>query len=342
MKVSVAIATYNGRGHLREQLASIAGQTRLPAELVVGDDGSTDDTLDIVRAFAETAPFPVRILDKPTRMGFSDNFLSIAEACEHEAIAFCDQDDVWLPNKLEVCTGRLRDDNSLIALHALTVVDATLRPTGLHWVQGADHDRVFEPLEFDPYHEGWGNSIVVRREIVHLVDRTRRPPQPENQKLPLSHDTWVYMLAAALGRVSIVAAPLILYRQHGGNVVGVSAGRPLGRLGSLTQVRKRHWREQAIINARMVPIFAEIASHPGPLAEPARAAAACFEKRHALMDARAGIFDRPTAAARYQAFRDFQRLAGPPAPGLGSQVKSLVLGVSGLNLSGPGRGVRVE
>jgi len=338
VKVSVAMATYNGARHLPEQLASIAGQTRPPAELVVGDDGSTDDTLAIIRAFAQTAPFPVRILDKPPRMGFSDNFLSTAEACEHEAIAFCDQDDVWLPNKLEMCAGRLRDDDSLIALHALTVVDATLRPTGLHWDQGGQVDRVREPLELDPYHEGWGNSIVIRREVVHLIDRARRPPQPENQKLPLSHDTWVYMLAAALGRVSIVAAPLILYRQHGGNVVGVSEGPRLGRIASLTRVRKRRWREQAIINGRMVPIFAEIASRPGPLAGPARAAAACFERRRDLMDARAGIFDRPTAAARFRAFRDFQRLAGPPTPGLGSQVKSLALGVSGLNLSGPGRG----
>jgi len=337
VKVSVAMATYNGARHLPEQLASIAGQTIPPAELVVGDDGSTDDTLAVIRAFARTAPFPVRVLDKPPRMGFSDNFLSTAEACEHEVVAFCDQDDVWLPNKLELCAGRLSDDNSLIALHALTVVDANLRPTGLHWDQGGQVDRVREPLELDPYHEGWGNSIVIRRELVHLIDRARRPPQPENQKLPLSHDTWVYMLGAALGRVSIVSAPLILYRQHGGNVVGVSEGRQYGRIASLTRVRKKRWREQAIINGRMVAIFAEIASRRGPFAEAARAASERFEQRRALMDAHAGIFDRPTVAGRYHAYRDFQRL-NVPKPGLGSQVKSLLLGVSGLNLAGPGRG----
>lgn len=338
MKISVAMTTYNGARHLTEQLASIIGQTLLPDELVVGDDGSTDDTLAIILAFAARVPFPVRIVDKQERLGFSDNFLNTAEACEHEIIAFCDQDDVWLPNKLEVCARRLEEDDSLIALHALTVTDEALRPTGLHWSQGADVDRVFEPLEFDPYHEGWGNSIVFRRPLVHLIDRRRRPPQPENAALPLSHDTWVYMLAAALGRVSIIAAPLILYRQHGSNVVGVAAPPRLSKLASLTRVRKHRWREQAIINGRMAELFADLGAHPGPFAEAARIAAARFAERHALMSARAGIFDYPTASARFQAFRDFQRLAGPPTPGLGSKTKSLLLGVSGLNLSGPGRG----
>ena len=338
MKISVALTTYNGARHLSEQLASIAGQTLLPGELVVGDDGSTDDTLAIVRAFATRVPFPVRIVDKQERLGFSDNFLNTAEACEHEIIAFCDQDDVWMPNKLELCARRLQDDDSLIALHALTVTDEMLRPTGLHWTQGADVDRVFEPLEMDPYHEGWGNSIVFRRSLVHLIDRRLRPPQPENGALPLSHDTWIYMLAAALGRVSIIATPLILYRQHGNNVFGVTAPARLSRLASLTQVRKRRWREQAIINGRMAALFADLGARPGPFAEAARAAAVRFTERHALMSARAGIFDYATARARFQAFQDFQRLAGPPTPGLGSKAKSLLLGVSGLNLSGPGRG----
>jgi glycosyltransferase involved in cell wall biosynthesis len=83
MLISVAMATYNGASYLREQLDSLAAQTRRPAELVVGDDGSDDETPQILNAFSETAPFPVRLLGREERRGFADNFLRIAAACEH-------------------------------------------------------------------------------------------------------------------------------------------------------------------------------------------------------------------------------------------------------------------
>ncbi|RYF08878.1 MAG: glycosyltransferase family 2 protein, partial [Oxalobacteraceae bacterium] len=230
MKISVALATYNGSRYLREQLASLSGQTLLPDELVVSDDGSTDDTLEIVRAFAITAPFPVRILSKSTRLGFSDNFLHAAEACQHEVIALCDQDDVWLPTKLEIEAARLHADHSLIVLHTLTVTDELLKPTGLHWTQDIEKDEVYEPLQLDPYCVGWGNTMMFRRELVHLIDRQLRPRQPEFPDRPLSHDTWIYTLAAALGRVSHITRPLILYRQHGSNAAGFIGWRPRTKL----------------------------------------------------------------------------------------------------------------
>ena len=100
-RISVAMATFNGERHLAAQLESIAQQTLAPHELVVSDDGSTDSTLEIVEAFERRAPFHVRIERNPTRLGFAANFLTAAERCEGELIAFADQDDVWLSTKLE-------------------------------------------------------------------------------------------------------------------------------------------------------------------------------------------------------------------------------------------------
>src|SRR4051794_37441524 len=103
LRISIAMATYNGDRYIREQLDSLARQNLLPFELVVTDDGSSDGTLDILKAFSERAPFPVRIFRNPTRLGYEENFLKAASLCNGDVISFCDQDDIWVDRKLEVC-----------------------------------------------------------------------------------------------------------------------------------------------------------------------------------------------------------------------------------------------
>jgi glycosyltransferase involved in cell wall biosynthesis len=102
-RISIAMATYNGAGYLPAQLASLAVQSALPSELVVTDDGSTDATAQIIEDFARFAAFPVKLFRNQTRLMFRDNFLRAAELCTGELIAFCDQDDVWHPDKLLRC-----------------------------------------------------------------------------------------------------------------------------------------------------------------------------------------------------------------------------------------------
>jgi len=129
-RVSVAMATYNGARFIAEQLESLSRQTLPPCELVIGDDGSTDDTLNIVEAFARTAPFPVRIHRNPQRMGHADNFLHTATLCSGDLIAFCDQDDVWLETKLARCCQAFQDRDVVLAVHAAHVVDTNLTRLG--------------------------------------------------------------------------------------------------------------------------------------------------------------------------------------------------------------------
>jgi len=330
MKVSVALATYNGSRFLREQLCSLAGQTLLPSELVVSDDGSSDATVAIVQDFARSAPFPVIVVDKRERLGFSDNFLNAAESCRHELIAFCDQDDVWLPNKLEVSAGRITSDGSLLAMHPLTVTDETLKPTGLHWDQEIRVEKAYEPLELNPYFNGWGNSMTFRRELVHLFPRQRRPQQPERPGSPLSHDQWIYTLAAALGRVSHITAPLLLYRQHGLNAEGVELPKMPPRLVRMGAVPLFQFREKALLYRRFSDLFGELSGADGPFREAAAKAEQRFGERSGRWAARAALFEEPSFTSRLQSYHDHQRLSDPRQP-LRGRVKDLVLGVSGLN-----------
>ena len=334
MQISVALATYNGARYLDEQLASIEAQTHLPAEIVVSDDGSTDTTLEIVRAFAARAGFSVRILENRERLGFADNFLRAAETCSFPLIAFCDQDDVWLPDKLERALKRLTVDDSLLAMHRLTVVDEDLQQYGC-WDQDISGNRVLEPLELDPYITGWGNSMLFRRDLVHLVPRENRPAQPQSLNKPLTHDTWIYVLAAALGRVSQIHSPLILYRQHDRNAAGINLrqGGIRHRLANWCNVPFFMFQEQFLFYERMVVVFTGLSADvDGPMAARALTARDRFVDRRNLLEVRLTVFAGKSICCRFRAFLKLQRMPRDTPPWLGAQAKELVLGVAGVHL----------
>ena len=331
LSLSVVLATYNGAGFLHEQLNSIAAQTLLPDELVISDDGSTDGTLAIVRAFADTAPFPVRILDKPPRFGFADNFLYAAEQVTTDLIAFCDQDDAWMPTKLEKGVARLVGDDSLLSIHQLTMTDEALTPTQL-WDQGVVEDRVWAPLELNPW-SCWGNTMVFRRELALLVPRAARPRHPEAQR-PLSHDTWLYILASALGRVSHIAEPLLLYRQHGANAFGMVLPGWRGRLATMRTVMVESYRERDLFFGALATVFDDIAGRqPDEIADRARRAADRYRERQWRARTRALVYDAPSLIERVASFRRLYTATAHDRIGHGGRVASMakdaLLGVTG-------------
>jgi glycosyltransferase involved in cell wall biosynthesis len=326
MSISIALATYNGERYLTAQLESLALQTLLPSELVISDDGSTDGTLRIIQTFAEKAPFPVRILEKAERLGFGDNFLFAAAACRHELVAFCDQDDVWLPHKLQTSYKRLIDDRGLLALHHLTTTDEMLTPTGV-WTQGIQRNAVLQPLEFDPYMNGWGNSMLFRRELATLIARELRPKHPEKNQL-LAHDTWIYTLACGLGLVSHIAEPLVLYRLHGRNAVGISTPPTWrGKLHKWAQ-RMERLRERKIFYQHMARLFRELGEDSeSSYANAARAAEQKYISRCRPIAARLDIYYGSSMADRLRAYR----LEHRRGTAFKSRIKDLFLGVGGFN-----------
>ena len=333
-RVSLALATYNGARYIREQLRSLAEQTVLPAELVVSDDGSTDDTLALIRDFATTAPFPVRVLDKAERLGFADNFLHAAEHCEGDFIAFCDQDDVWQSRKIEIGRDRLVADESLIAMHRLEVVDATLEHRGFY-DQGISGDTVYEPLGIDPYYIGSGNSMMFRRELTAIAPRELRPLQPGETRL-MGHDHWMYVLAAALGRVSHVFEPLIRYRQHGTAWGGIALPTRQERLRRILANPTEGFEAKVPYDAALAAVFAHIADQGTERWRPAaRAAADRFAHRSAHMRTRIAIYERPHFPGRFGAYlrmlNTLRRDRAASRRALKPAVKDLVLGVAGVS-----------
>ena len=216
--VSVAMATWNGEQHLREQLESIGRQTLLPCELVVSDDASTDATIEIIEQFARTAPFPVRVHAGQDRIGVGENFMRAAQRCSGDLIAFSDQDDVWLPEKLERCAASLGLPEVVLAIHACSVVDETLRPLG-EIVPTIARDRISSPLEPPRWGEAPGMGMVFSLDLLSLLEWDSRPVA-HHAHGRLLHDEWIYGIARVAGSIAFLAEPHCLYRQHSANIEG--------------------------------------------------------------------------------------------------------------------------
>jgi Glycosyl transferase family 2 len=242
--LAVVLCTYNGGRFLPEQLKSLASQTRLPDVLFVRDDDSTDETPEILRSFATTAPFHVDVRRNPERLGYNRNYAAAIEGPETDLLALCDQDDVWYPHKLSVLCNLLAQDPEAAAAcgdaQCVSVDGASLGTS------------IWRQLGFDPgtrqamAHTGemgpllrnnvvQGSSLVLRSSFRDLV-------------LPFSvHGTYDYWTAALLQAVShIVFAPEPLqeYRIHETNAVGIE------RPGQSLRRALRQWRRQRVVYGR--------------------------------------------------------------------------------------------
>ncbi|WP_205481755.1 glycosyltransferase family 2 protein [Sphingomonas arenae] len=223
--VSVALATFNGARHIAEQLESIRTQTLQPSELVVCDDGSTDETLQNVRSFGERVPFPVHVHRQSEQLGYRRNFRSAAALCSGELIAFCDQDDVWHANKLQRLASAFHDPTVLLAYHDANVVDAS--GTFLH----RKLDGRAEKAELSAGFLGWKSSYG----LLQMFRATLRRFDPlwdlsidhNDRSEILAHDQWYFFLAGVLGRIEFIDEPLVEYRQHGSNLYGAPKSRGL-------------------------------------------------------------------------------------------------------------------
>ncbi len=228
-RISIALATYNGKEHLSEQLTSLAEQTLLPCELVVTDDGSTDNTLNIVRAFAKTAPFPVHVHANTERLGYGGNFLRAASLCRGDLIAFCDQDDRWLAPKLATCAKYFDDSDTTLVIHSSETWDGHTRLGRLF--PSYQETQITSPGTTDPFALTPGFSVVFRRGLLNLTKNEDRPGclfGLSNGSI-MAHDAWIWLLGTTTGKVAMLSDVLALYRQHGSNTVGAPGKRSLRR-----------------------------------------------------------------------------------------------------------------
>lgn len=214
-KVTILLSTYNGSKYLQQQLDSLYGQTYPNIRILVRDDGSSDTTAAILES--ERAKGRIELLEGHGNLGAALSFfelLKCAASTETEYVAFCDQDDVWLPGKIALAVAKLSrvaNDRPAMYCSRVELVDESLQHIGYTALPG----RIgFGNALVDSI--ATGCTIVLNREALCLIGKNL-------PRKVVIHDWWCYLVVSCFGEVIFDETATLKYRQHGNNAIGVSA-----------------------------------------------------------------------------------------------------------------------
>lgn len=193
------MATYNGEKYLQEQLDSFLMQTRLPDELVVSDDASTDSTVEIIEAFKSKAPFEVKVIRNKENEGHTRNFEKAIKKTTGNLVFLSDQDDIWKENKIENQIYHLKEND--LVLCDMYLMDDKMSFSGKTLLQNYKMNGYSE----NSYAHGCAMAFNKKLKEVIL-------PIPSEKYF--NYDIWINSLASYIGKRKIIKGPLQYYRRH--------------------------------------------------------------------------------------------------------------------------------
>ena len=258
-RISVAMAAYNGESYLSEQIESILRQTFPVAEIVVCDDCSTDNTFPILKRYSERFPSLFRVFRNEKRVGVSCNFERAVSLTTGDIVFLSDQDDVWLPEKVERMTALLEASPGAEGCFSDSLItDADLNPTGVsHWeIRGFSNDTLIAALCGGTLSQ---LDIFLKRVPASGHDMAFRA-SAKNSILPFPplencHDTWIGLYLVALHQWTFTGETLTLFRRHRSNFSGV--GKDDHFLGRFRAARRSIRENTFAWNARLFDMLAE-------------------------------------------------------------------------------------
>lgn len=217
--VSVVLCTYNGSRFLAEQLDSVLVQTHSNLEIIAADDCSSDDTVDILRRYA-ARDSRIRVVVNTRNLGFDLNFEHALRYCRGDLIAPCDQDDVWLPDKLSALAAAISGRSMAYCDSAL--IDEQGQALGYSMSQIVPMTSIADPAPL-----AFGNCVSGHAMLF-------RGPMLK-RALPIApgffYDWWLAAVAASMDGIQFCNQKLVLYRQHGANVTNERLGEMLLEAG---------------------------------------------------------------------------------------------------------------
>ncbi len=276
--IGICMATFNGAEFLQDQLDSISGQTCADWHLWVRDDGSTDATGWLLSVFARRHPGKVTIVsDALGRLGPRENFVRLMELADTPYIAFADQDDVWLDDKLMRARGEMRRlearhgaDHPVMVHADRRLIDRDGREiTASYWASRGCDASAFRFETCLAFCLAAGATMLINRA---LVDRAL--PVPAAARM---YDTWIELVAQAFGTVSALDGIALEYRRHSANVSGTATdidsprarrlwargGRLIGGLGRQRHIYALYFAQAAAFQARFGATLPPHIAHGG-------------------------------------------------------------------------------
>ncbi|EGR3263001.1 glycosyltransferase family 2 protein [Vibrio parahaemolyticus] len=219
MKVAVLMSTFNGESYVSEQLDSLLQQSYTDFEIYIRDDGSSDETLNIINSYKDKYT-EVKVMESTENLGCARSFLSLLNSVEADYYFFCDQDDVWYRNKIEDCLSEFEPTDGPHLVHCdLKIVDEELSTI----------ENSFYRYQNMAPHIGYEkNRLVVQNYIVGCTmcfnkDLRDLVLHHYSDELNVAmHDWWIALVARFFGKVTYINEQLIDYRQHNNNVLGAA------------------------------------------------------------------------------------------------------------------------
>jgi len=248
--IDILLATYNGQDYLREQIDYILAQSNQDWRLVIRDDGSVDNTLSIIKDCVARYPDKIVFIeDEGNHLGASLNFQRLLEHSVAEYIMFCDQDDVWLPRKVERTLNLMKATeekypNKPVLVHTdLRVVDSRLKTIARStWrYQGTSPEIGNDADKVVLQNVATGCTIMINQKAKDVS-----MPIP---KEAIMHDWWIVINVAKHGRIVYIPDQLVLYRQHANNAVGA---KKLPRMNLRLLLDKFSLRKRLLNHYKMV------------------------------------------------------------------------------------------
>ena len=218
ISVQILLATYNGARFLREQLDSLFNQTFQDFTIQIRDDGSTDNTVQIIEAYIQKFPNKITLLqDSFKNVGATQNFGILLENATADYIFFCDQDDIWVKHKIEKSLQKiqsLENGNSEAPCYIFTDMKA------IDEAGNITDNSVWSKLLLHPDYCTLNRLLI--QNIPHgctmVINKAMRNLAVPIPKEAILHDHWMALIAAACGKSAYIEEPLVLLRNHAQNV----------------------------------------------------------------------------------------------------------------------------
>ncbi|WP_277657172.1 glycosyltransferase family 2 protein [Seleniivibrio woodruffii] len=236
--IDVLLSAYNGEKYLAAQLDSLLDQTYADMRIVIRDDGSKDSTPQIIESYKDKYPHKIFTPDIPKgNMGVKNSFFALLESSTAEYAMFCDQDDIWLPEKTAITLAKMKEaENGNTDMPVLVHTDLAVAAENLDIIAKS----MFAHQKLRPENGEELNILALENVVTGCTAMLNRALADRLKSIPeeaVIHDWWAALTALKHGgKVVFVPEPTILYRQHGRNTIGAEKFGIKSLFGRLSRI----------------------------------------------------------------------------------------------------------
>ncbi|HIX81929.1 MAG TPA: glycosyltransferase [Candidatus Erysipelatoclostridium merdavium] len=216
IKISVAMATFNGQDYIKDQLNSIISQDKKVDEIIIVDDCSSDDTVKISKEILKNSKIDYKVIINSENKGVFYTFYQAIKYCTGELVFLSDQDDVWKKNKVKKILQKFKDDSEICLVFSNSLIfEKKIKK---------NNELMFNLLNFDAkpdrYNENLMNELIERPVVTGMTIALKRELLPNYEKIDfMLHDEWLVWNYLVKGKVDWINEPLVYYRKHSKNVI---------------------------------------------------------------------------------------------------------------------------